>query len=320
MLLQLAALATAETVERPALPFHGAAVEDGAHTLYLNPALLNFDRDPVYAAYYTAHDVATGTGNGVSFLTTGAGLGAGVSYREQVLGPNWWTLSSGVSLRLAPSLSLGSGIHWQLPEGGDDNFVSWDLGLAWRPTPWLGVGAAALNLGSPAPDLGAFSRYDVGVALRPAGDTVTLGLDYRADATTDESFRSSVEASLRVRAARGVWLRAWADRGLEAEASTGVGGSLELHFADLAVGLGGSGAIGATAAGGGVRHVVARPRSTIPSGATDRRNLGGRGVPLPTAGELVRRAQGELLLVAAALGERWSGPEHARRTPEAGRR
>ncbi len=248
MLLLLAAVAGAAPLERPTLPFHGTAVEDGAHTLYLNPALLNFDRDPVYGAYYQSDEVTTGEGNGVAFLATGSGVGAGVSYREGSV--DWWTLSSGASLRLADSLAFGSGIHWQLPEGGENNFVSWDLGLAWRPTPWLGFGAAALNLGSPAPDLGVYSRYDAGVALRPAGDTFTLGLDYRADTTSDDTFRSSVEASLRVRAARGVWLRAWADRALESEAPIGVGGSLELHFANLAVGVGGAGATGESGAAG----------------------------------------------------------------------
>jgi protease-4 len=251
MLLLPVSLALADPVERPALPFHGAAVEDGAHTLFLNPALLNFDRDPVYAAYYNASDLVAGTGNGVSFLTTGGGVGAGVTYRELLNGPDWWTLSSSVSLRLANSLAIGSGLHWQLPEGGEDNFVSWDLGLGWRPTPWLGLGGAVLNLGSPAPDLGVFTRYDAGVALRPAGDTLTVGLDYHADATESDGFTSSVEASLRIRAARGVWVRAWADRALDADAPIGAGGSLELHFADLAVGVGGSrpgdtGAIGAS--------------------------------------------------------------------------
>jgi protease IV len=250
MLPLLTALVAAAPVERPALPFHGAALEDGAHTLYLNPALLNFDRDPAYAAYYTTQDLLAGSGNGVSFLATGSGVGAGVSYREQVAGPDWWTLSSGVSVRLANSLSLGSGIHWQLPEGGDNNFVSWDLGLAWRPTPWLGIGGAALNLGSPAPDLDVYSRYDAGIALRPAGDLLTLGLDYRADAGADDSFSSTVEASVRVRAARGVWVRAWADRSLQTEAPIGLGGSLELHFADIAVGAGGSGGTGGAAPAG----------------------------------------------------------------------
>ncbi len=241
MLLLLAAQALAETVERPGLPFHGAALEDGAHTLYLNPALLNFDRDPSYGVYYGTADPLAGTQNELTFLTAGGGAGLGISYRDAPGTGAWWSLSSAVSIRLEERLSLGSALHWQLPEGGDDNFVSWDLGLGWRPMPWLGFGASALNLGSPAPDLGVTSRYDVGVALRPFGDVVTLGVDYRADTPAEAPVRSSAEASLRVRAARGVWLRAWADRELVPTAPIGFGGSLELHFADLAVGVGATG-------------------------------------------------------------------------------
>ncbi|GDX78634.1 hypothetical protein LBMAG42_04450 [Deltaproteobacteria bacterium] len=236
MLFLLATAAFAEPVERPELPFKGAAGEDGAHTLYFNPALLNFDRDPVYAVYYDTADAVAGGGNALTFATTGSGVGVGVSYRDLVGSSAWWTLTSGVSLRLTDSLAAGSAIHWQLPNGGNDNFVSWDLGLAWRPTSWLGLGGAVLNLGSPAPDLGVVTRYDAGVALRPFGDALTLGVDYRADTPVSGAVVSSVEASLRVKAARGIWLRAWGDRALFPDAPVGFGGSLELHFADLAVG------------------------------------------------------------------------------------
>src|SRR5687768_4368007 len=50
-LLVLTAAARAQSVERPTLPFRSIAGEDGVHTLYLNPALLNFDRDAGYAAW-----------------------------------------------------------------------------------------------------------------------------------------------------------------------------------------------------------------------------------------------------------------------------
>ncbi len=241
MLLLLVLHVLAAPVERPALTFHGAAGEDGAHTLYLNPALLNFDRDPVFGLYYGLEDPLTGTGNSFSFLTTGGGAGVGVSYREVTPETAWWTLSSGVSVRLEDTLTLGSALHWELPEGGAKNFVSWDLGLAWRPAPWLGLGASALNLGSPAPELGVVSRYDAGVALRPFGDVVTLGVDYLADTPVDAAVQHSLGASLRVRAARGVWLRGWGSRGLSDSATIGFGGAVELHFGDLAVGLGGAG-------------------------------------------------------------------------------
>lgn len=239
MLLLLARIALAEDVpvERPVLPFRSVAGEDGAHTLYANPALLNFDRDPVYAAWYDSTDLVSGGTNAVTFATTGSGLGAGIGYRELSGGDSWWTLSSGLSFRLSNTVALGSAVHWQLPEGGDNNFVSWDLGIGWRPASWLGLGGSVLNLGSPLPEMGVNTRYDVGVALRPAGDVITLGLDFLADAPPDLPVESTVEASLRLRPVRGIWLRGWADRRLEADADIGFGGAIELRFADMAVGV-----------------------------------------------------------------------------------
>ena len=265
MLFALAHAALAEPVERPELPFHGAAGEDGAHTLFLNPALLNFDRDPVFAVYYDTADVEAGTGNSVTFATTGGGLGAAVAYRDLTGGP-WWTLSSGVSLQLADALAMGSTFNWQLPEGGSNNFVSWDLGLGWRPTPWLGLGGSVLNLGSPAPSLGVVTRYDAGFALRPFGDAVTLSGDYLADAPVDSAVISSVGAALRVRAHRGIWLRAWGERGLTGSAPISFGGSLELHFADVAVGVSGRNAtsFGATGAGGYVTSLRGNDQLFLP--------------------------------------------------------
>ena len=239
MLLLLAPLALADDapVERPNLPFRSVAGEDGAHTLFSNPSLLNFDRDPVYAAWYDTTDLVAGGTNAVTFATTGSGLGAGIGYRELPDGMSWWTLSSGLSVRLTDTVAMGSAIHWQLPEGGENNFVSWDLGLGWRPASWLGFGGSVLNLGSPLPGMGVNTRYDAGIALRPAGDFLTLGIDILADAPPELPLATTAEASLRIRPLRGIWLRGWADRQLTSEADIGFGGSLELHFADMAVGV-----------------------------------------------------------------------------------
>ncbi len=239
MILALALAAAADPVERPSLPFHSVAGEDGAHTMFSNPALLNFDQDPVYAVYYGTSDVATGGNNALTLATGGSGLGAAIGYRDVAPGEAWWTLSSALSVRLAQAFSIGSAVHWQLPEGGENNFVSWDVGAGWRPSPWLGIGGSVLNLGSPMPERGVNTRYDVGLAIRPAGDVVTLGLDLLADAPPDLPVAPRAEASLRLRPVRGLWLRGFVDRPLESEAALGYGASLELHFADTSVGAGG---------------------------------------------------------------------------------
>lgn len=242
LLLSISSLATrawaADPVpdgpERPTLPFRSVAGEDGVHVLYTNPALMNFDRDAGYAAYYDT----TGAGgvNAITFATTGSGVGAGLGYRQYGDDAGWWTVSGGASLRLADSFALGTSVNWQLPEGGDNNFLSWDLGAGWRPAPWLGLGASVQNLGSPAPELGVVTRYGAGVALRPVGDALTLGVDWIAAAPPHESLDQAVQTSLRLRPARGLWVRLYGEQSLEDARDVSFGGALELHFAEVGIG------------------------------------------------------------------------------------
>jgi protease-4 len=232
--LLLAPTVRAEPPERPELPFKSVAGEDGAHVLFRNASLMNFDRDPVYAVYYDTTSFAQGL-SGLTLATTGSGLGAALAYREVAPDSGWWTVSSGLSVRLFRAFAVGSTVHWQLPDGGDNNFVSWDVGAGWRPTPWLGVGTSVLNLGNPAPDFGVFTRYNGGVALRPFGDAFTLGLDVSTDDPPAGDPDRRAGASIRSRVARGLWVRAWGERALVGDGAA-FGGVLEVRFSDMAVG------------------------------------------------------------------------------------
>ncbi len=268
-LLALAPLATPAfaadaQAERPDLPFKSLAGEDGVHVLYQNPALMNFDRDPGYAFYYHTNSLTDGL-NSFTVATTIDGLGAGVGYHQFLdsTGANagWWTVSGGASLKLAKGLALGSALHWQLPEGGNNNFVSWDLGLGWRPVPFLGFAGHALNIGSPAPDLGVSTEYGAGIAIRPWEDTLTLGLDWRAVAAPDAALEQHGVASLRIKPARGLWVRAYTDVPVANPATLTVGGALEVHVADLAVGVDGDGAISDAANPGVGGYIASIPRA-----------------------------------------------------------
>lgn len=241
--------AVASGAERPTLPFRSVAGEDGVHTLYTNPSLMNFDRDAGYAVYYdtTGMDGV----NALTFATTAGGVGAGLGYRQLGDAGGWWTVTSGVSLRFAEGLAFGSSVNWQLPDGGDNNFVSWDLGADWRPTPWLGVGGAVLNLGNPAPDLGVFTRYTGGVAIRPVGDYLTVGVDWLGTTPPDADVQHALQASIRTRPVRGIWVRAFSEHSLDDPADVRFGGALELHFADLGIGGHARAGIGDAAPGGG---------------------------------------------------------------------
>ncbi|MSP54417.1 MAG: signal peptide peptidase SppA [Myxococcales bacterium] len=243
----LAAETASPSTERPDLPFKSLAGEDGVHVLFQNPALMNYDRDAGYAAYYRTTALQGGL-SAFTLATTGDGLGLGVGYRQFVdstgIDAGWWTLSTGASLRLAKGLALGSAVHWQLPDGGDNNFVSWDLGLAWRPVPFLGFAGRVLNVGNPAPDLGVSTEYGGGLAVRPWNDAVTAGLDWRAVAAPNSAMEQHAVGSLRIKPLRGVWLRTYADIPLLDRTATVVGAALELHLADMAVGLNGSAGLG----------------------------------------------------------------------------
>jgi protease-4 len=235
-LLLLLSPAWAQGVERPTLPFVSLAGEDGVHVLYSNPALMNFDQDPGFAAWYGSSDA--GSLNSLAVATTGSGVGAGLGYRQ--VGPDqlgWWTVSSGASVRLVDTLTFGSSFNWQLPDGGDNNFVSWDLGLGWRPAPFIGLGAVVQNLGSPAPAYGVYTRFGAGVALRPAGDVLTFGVDWLADTPPEAALSQRLQASLRLRPVRGLWLRLYADDVVGDWARVGFGGAVEVRFADIGVGL-----------------------------------------------------------------------------------
>lgn len=231
-------IAAAQSVERPVLPFRSVAGEDGAHVLYANPALMNFDRDAMYGAWYDATSLDPERAqSSIALATSGSGLGAGLGYRQTASGGAWWTLSSGVSVELAKAFAMGSALHWHFPDGANDNFVSWDIGLGWRPAPFLGFGASALNLGNPAPTLGVNTKYDAGVAIRPFADVVTLGVDFLVETPPSADSRTSLNANVRLRPLRGIWLRGWAERGFEAADATSFGGAIELHIADVGVGV-----------------------------------------------------------------------------------
>lgn len=238
LLLANASAAPITTPDRPTFPFRSIAGEDGVHVMYQNPALMSYDRDPMFGLYY---DTQSGQMNSLTFATTGEGLGAGVGYRQIEDGSSWWTVSGGLGLRLDRSLAIGTSLHWQLPDGGDNNFVSWDIGLGWRPTPWLGLGGSVQNLGNPSPEQGVFTRYGAGLAIRPVGDIVTAGLDWGAYAPPDAGMDHHLIGSVRVRPAKGLWLRLYADQSVSNLKSTEIGGALEMHFGRLGVGVVGRG-------------------------------------------------------------------------------
>jgi len=221
--------------ERPDLPAWSLAGDDGAGALWTNPANLAFDPDPSMMLLYT-QDTATDARRQVSWTSNGGPLATGFAYRGGGGEDAWWTISSGLGMRLERTVTLGLGFGWQLPDGEDNNFVTWDLGLSWRPLDWIGASAAARNIGAsqstasvPA-SKGVNSDYAAGLVLRPREDRLLLGVEgaLDQDPTDGRIALDAVTGTLRWEPMSGLRLRA--------------SGASDLSFsAGFEVQLGGSG-------------------------------------------------------------------------------
>lgn len=226
------ALPTAEG--RLDAPGGSISAEDGAAAPWVNPALLGFDTDP--SAGLWVQQGITNLDTRVAASTTAGGTALGMVVRADAEGRPYWAFTSGLAIRLPQNFRVGANFAWHIPESGG-GFSAWDLGLGWRPLPWLGLGAVARNLGNPAPNKGAWATYGVSATLRPV-DRFELSADYTAEdlvAAGGEGYRTTLSGILRVRPGRGVVLRARGD----VDPVTGdwaVGGGLELYFDGLGVG------------------------------------------------------------------------------------
>ena len=218
--------------ERPVLPAFSGAGEDGAATLWRNPASLAFDRDPS-AWLGWSQDLGGGPAT-LSGALQGGPLAAGVLYRNGPDDQGWLSLANGAGIKLGRRVALGVGLGWQVPEGPENNFVTWDVGLGWRPAQWLGVSLAARNLNNPAEDLGVTQSFGGGVAWRPFDGMLILGVDYeQPDLAPDVSGRFS--ATARIEPTDGLVLRAYGDQ------DGRIGAGMELFWGRMGVGMHGLG-------------------------------------------------------------------------------
>jgi protease-4 len=225
--------------ERLVAPGASFSSEDGAAATWVNPANLAFDPDPSLGIWYRQSFSQFDQTFAVS--TTGGGTGLGVLYKNDQNGTPWWGLSSSLGVKLPENFRLGANLTWNLPDGPDNNFVSWDLGAGYRPFSWLGFGAVARNIGNPAPQHGVWSRYALATTLRPFEDKLELSADVEfvddsAATVLGNDDLTRLGAVLRVRPASGLALRARGETN-PALSSWTVGAGLEIYFQGLGGGL-----------------------------------------------------------------------------------
>lgn len=255
------ALAQDAVVERPLLPAFSLAGEDGANALWRNPANLAFDPDSGYGLLYRQEIEARSPSAFAATVNTGP-LATGLQYTSAADGSPWWTLATGLGFKLDRDLALGLNLGWQLPSGQDNNLVTWDLGVGYRPLPWLGLAGAIQNIGDPAPTRGVEQRYVTGVVFRPWDGRVMLGVDYLLTGAHGSLPDGVISSSLKVVPTRGLGLRAYGDT------EGNVGAGLELNFGGPVFGVFGRAGLSDSDPAIGI--------ASLQSGPADERLFGGR--------------------------------------------
>lgn len=233
-----AAQAAEPDSSRITTPGVGLATDDATASIATNPALFVFDPDP--GASLRFQQRLDDPQSAFQLGTSAGGLGLGLYYRSAGSSSSLWGLRSSLGLHLGEDLTLGSSFWWYLPQG-EGNFTAWDLGLGYRPLSWLGFGAVARNIGSPGVNLGVIGDYGVGLALRPFGDRVVLGVDQfftdraSVEGTDLDVHAYSTQLSLRASPVEGLTLRAYGNQHLE------LGAGVQLAFGGTSVGAYGHG-------------------------------------------------------------------------------
>jgi protease-4 len=232
--------------DRPTVPASGIAAEGGPGAIWVNPANISYDADS-RTGFFASRDLAADSPTSVAVTTGFSGLQFGIqNLATPVPGTDRpttnWSLDFAPSIGLPDRISVGVRLAWHIIQD-DRNFVAYDAGGAWRPLPWIGFGAVARNINTPDPS--ARAQSGIGVALRPFGNFATVGADYlHSFKTPSDDPHDTIAATLRLRPARGLYLRGSVDSDLTAA------GGLEVYFGKWgggAVGGAADGALGMTA-------------------------------------------------------------------------
>lgn len=209
----LTALTAHADPARPTLPGWSTAGDDGAAALWSNIANIGLDPDPSWYAQASSALQTTPGALARSFALAGNSgpLATGLSWSGGTDGPEWWSLSTGLGLRLDRGLSIGGRFAWQLPEGAENNFATGDLGITWRPISWLGLAGVAQNMGSGEKGSGVLEpRVGPALALRPWEDRILLGVDWTMPSNRPED--GLARATLRIRPLEAMMIRLAGDQ------------------------------------------------------------------------------------------------------------
>lgn len=202
LFIMIQSVQLAQAQPQQLFPAVSASLQDDATTLWSNPA--NFSFSPKSSRAYVAQFSETSTSLGLA-RQLGV-LGTGLHYtNDETLG-DWWSFGTGLALRLDDHLSFGTTSTWHSLDSVDNNFVSWDLGLGYRPLQWLGFGASWNNLGAKtATQMTETVSLSSGLSLLDS--RLQVGVDYISDPSTLTTDVGVVQYTLRTFPLQGIALQ-----------------------------------------------------------------------------------------------------------------
>jgi protease-4 len=159
------------------LPYNSAAYSDDALGLEFNPAGLGFNRD--FQGYFLhTHSDSNFKGDYALFLSAG-GLGFSAEWLGNEIKPKYRKYTIGSGFKILNRFYLGSSYSWFGSKNKDyDKLSSWNAGLLIRPFSFVSLGGVAKDLNRPIyKDEKTNISFDLGLALRPLGDRITLSVD-----------------------------------------------------------------------------------------------------------------------------------------------
>ncbi len=176
------------------LPPASAATVDDAASGVINPAGIGLMRG-LQLEYFHEREQAGASiiGDGVYLADTlldQLALGVSLEWIRPALGVVWPSdRKTHIEAAWSPDPRFSAGLGFNIFSSdllGLDGVTSWDAGMTFRPVPFLSVAGSVRDLDTPTL-LGLVQprRYDLGIALRPVGETLTIAADYLFEGEQD---------------------------------------------------------------------------------------------------------------------------------------
>jgi protease IV len=158
-------------------PYFSSAASDDALSIGFNPAGLGWQKRSQSYFMHSYTDSSLDGNTGIFLSSGGLGFSAEWLGFEMPKGYRKYTIASG--WKIMDQLYMGAAYSWFGSKVKEyDHLSSWKIGLLARPHPFVSIGAVATDLNHPK-FLGKKTdiSYDLGLALRPLTDRVTLSAD-----------------------------------------------------------------------------------------------------------------------------------------------